>query len=310
MNFNYAPGRKAFGGSCISLWLLLQTLFVGAQLLPGETLPTLKSVDIGVSVQLSTGGVFTYAYTVFNTGLNTGEIDDIDLDISKGTNTIELGSEGLTSDESLALEVSQTIFNQKRNVLVPVGLRSPHVGQWISSLSVNLTASWGAVAPLARITPGEAQDGFVVQSRGIPGIRKVTLHPRFEQTPVEEATVEDVTRIRSITDQIKFTALTIGPVSPRSLGPVSLIDDLIGLKHESASLGWIFGPGMEGIVKSLDAKLDAAKVAVGRGQNKAAANQLSAFVNELGALRGKKLNDSAYFLLRVNAEFIISRLGP
>ncbi len=106
------------------------------------------------------------------------------------------------------------------------------------------------------------------------------------------------------------TGFTIGPVSPPSLtDPVQLLDFLISLKHQAASLGWIFGPGSSGIVKSLDAKLDAAKASVARGQNKTASNQMNAFINELQAQRGKHFNDNAFFLLKVNAEFIISKLG-
>ena len=151
--------------------------------------------------------------------------------------------------------------------------------------------------------------GFVLQSRGMPGIRKITSQPKFEQTPVDDASATDVRRVRTIQDQIKFSTITIGPVAPTSLEPRFLIDNLISLKHQSVSLGWIFGPGVDGIVQSLDVKLNAAKDSIAAGHNKTAANQLNAFIHELEAQRGKHLNDNAFFLLQANAQFIIAKLG-
>ncbi len=108
-----------------------------------------------------------------------------------------------------------------------------------------------------------------------------------------------------------FHGLTIGPMqSPTGLMPAALLDRLGGLKHQALALGWIFGPGADGVVQSLDAKLTAAKAALARGDAKAAEGQLAAFVNELEAQRGKHLNDDAYFMLKANAQFIVSKLSP
>ncbi|MBI4050916.1 MAG: hypothetical protein HY400_00260 [Elusimicrobia bacterium] len=274
-----------------------------AQLLPGETLPILKHVVIEVEVQLSTGGIFLYSYKIFNSISNTGKIKRIEVDIFREPQSVKLGLEGLTNDASFVEGIPVD-----GSLVVPVAFHAPDPEKWISGFTTKLTARWSAVESQAQIAPGKVLGGFTLQSRGIPGIRSMALHPLFEQTPVEEATAEDVARIRSIADQIKLTTSTIGPIAPRSLEPSTLIDNLISLKHQSVSLGWIFGPGVDGIVKSLNAKLEAAKAAVKRNQDKTAINQLKAFIKELEALRGKKLNDNAYFLLKVNAEFIVAKL--
>ena len=104
------------------------------------------------------------------------------------------------------------------------------------------------------------------------------------------------------------TLFSVGPSTFVYSPPGIAVDRLVAFKHEAVSLKWISGPGSEGIVRSLDAKLDSAKASISRGQNKTAANQLNAFINELQAQRGKAVNDSAFYLLKANAEFIIGKL--
>ena len=104
------------------------------------------------------------------------------------------------------------------------------------------------------------------------------------------------------------TLFSVGPSTFVYSHPGIAVDRLVAFKHEAVSLKWISGPGSEGIVRSLDAKLDSAKASISRGQNKTAANQLNAFINELQAQRGKAVNDSAFYLLKANAEFIIGKL--
>lgn len=88
--------------------------------------------------------------------------------------------------------------------------------------------------------------------------------------------------------------------------PLPLLTRLIGQKEEAASLGWIHPPG---IAWSLDQKLENARKALEKGQEKAAAGILGAFLLELEALKeGKHLDDNAYYLLKVNAEYLIEEL--
>ena len=101
---------------------------------------------------------------------------------------------------------------------------------------------------------------------------------------------------------------TIGPdiiPLPPVITPISLIKRLITLKEESFKLGWIDN---RGIANSLNKKLENTKDAVNRGQNETAKNILNAFINEVESQRGKHINDNAYYLLKTNAEFIVSKL--
>jgi hypothetical protein len=109
--------------------------------------------------------------------------------------------------------------------------------------------------------------------------------------------------------QHSFHGSAVGPeILPTTASVSDLLDRLIVLKDQGAKLGWIKDPG---VVTSLNQKLANARKALDRlfGGKKAARGILGAFVNELDALRGKQVDDNAYFLLRVNAEYLIVRMG-
>jgi len=57
---------------------------------------------------------------------------------------------------------------------------------------------------------------------------------------------------------------------------------------------------------SLKQRLDDAARSLARGQDNAARRQLGAFLDELGGQRGNRVNESAYWLLRTNVEYVVS----
>jgi hypothetical protein len=104
-----------------------------------------------------------------------------------------------------------------------------------------------------------------------------------------------------------YKTYTIGPVGQPTMTLAETVDYMVVQKHQAAAQGWIT---KHGIVVSLDQKLDQAKAKILQGNNKAAANVMNAFVNELQAQKGKAVNEEAYTLLYVNAQWLISRLSP
>jgi hypothetical protein len=64
-----------------------------------------------------------------------------------------------------------------------------------------------------------------------------------------------------------------------------------------------------GLANSLQQKLDAVQTKLEQGNVKAAGNLLQAFVNELGAQRGKHIAVVAADLLMADARYVIERLG-
>ncbi len=87
------------------------------------------------------------------------------------------------------------------------------------------------------------------------------------------------------------------------------IAGLICAKHQLYDMGWIYGPGAQGIVNSLDAKLEAAQRTYDRGQPHTVANILNAFVHEVEAQTGKHITAEAAAILIRGAQYITNRLA-
>lgn len=90
-----------------------------------------------------------------------------------------------------------------------------------------------------------------------------------------------------------------------TFGVVTDINGLLAATERMCDLGWI---NKQGICNGLEAKLNAAKAAIERGQLNAAENQLNAFINQLEAQKDKAVNQQAYEVLRACAVYLIEHL--
>ena len=81
------------------------------------------------------------------------------------------------------------------------------------------------------------------------------------------------------------------------------------LDRACGELGWITNAG---VCRSLEAKLEAAERSLERGNTNSARGQLGAFLQELeaqhGPQPGKHVSDNAYWLLKINVEYVLSRM--
>lgn len=110
------------------------------------------------------------------------------------------------------------------------------------------------------------------------------------------------------------TGYVLGPRAP-SDNPCNHLLQLIAESNQAADLGWI-GPqnrivsrDKNGPLKSIIAKLAAARAACMRGNTKAACNQLRALFRHVEAQRGKSLTDDGYNLLKYNVEYLREKMG-
>jgi hypothetical protein len=97
---------------------------------------------------------------------------------------------------------------------------------------------------------------------------------------------------------------------PSDLSPGALLERLDGFMNTvCGELGWVTS---DEICHSLQAKLDVAGQLLSQGLFVSARGPLGAFVHELDAQRspepGKHVTDNGYWLLKINAEFLLSRL--
>jgi len=94
----------------------------------------------------------------------------------------------------------------------------------------------------------------------------------------------------------------------RTIEVEATIAGLICAKHQLYDMGWIYGPGAQGIVNSLDTKLEAAQRAYDRGQRHTAVNILNAFVHEVESQTGKHITAEAATILIRGAQYVTNRL--
>lgn len=168
---------------------------------------------------------------------------------------------------------------------------------------------WGANELANMITPGKSLNGFIITSIAAPDTIMAFGHGYAPLPPAVDF-VDENTPPPPDFDRDNVALMTVGPSTYTFSDPATGISRLISLKYQAFSNGWIFGPGSDGIIQSLDAKLDAATASIAAGDNKTAIKQLNAFVNELEAQRGKHVSDNAFFLLTANTQFLMTKLGP
>jgi len=314
-----------------------------AQSLP-PGLPTVNGATADASVTLdANSGVFTYSYVVTNSTASVGALQDFVVDITTTIGGVPLDSSGLiNSATGYEQNISQLNARALGAAIIPVGLAS-QPPEWSVTLDAYGRASWFAASLTpVDISSGQSFGGFVMQSRGIPGIRSFAVsafcEPGVNSPGIDEVATD--TEALQITNQENMAALaclfrgmTIGPVSPPSLtDPSVLIDFLISQKHQSASLGWLRN---DDFVKDLDEEIDQAKKAIVKGHGFLARRKVEGFIKKLKDQKKKQLyerhdrderdnrrdekdrdlrksesfiNNNAYFLLKADAEFIISKL--
>ncbi|MEZ4414829.1 MAG: hypothetical protein R3E10_03680 [Gemmatimonadota bacterium] len=90
--------------------------------------------------------------------------------------------------------------------------------------------------------------------------------------------------------------------SPDALGLPEIVQQLTA---SCTTLGWITN---QGVCNSLQVKLDAVAANLAAGNPTAASNELVAFANELDALNVKFISPEAYWMLKVNAEYLAGQM--
>lgn len=274
-------------------------------------LPTLKKITTNGSAAFeSSSGYYYYSYSFENDMQNLGDIFQINLDISIPNGAITFDTIGLKFDRQYVEQTFRRDFLRFTESLLPVGVLKLPSRKWSARVTNSIELSFSVVEQLPR--PGEKLKGIVIMSRGIPVIRRITLKPWFEESkylpdlddPKSNLSISQMDSIRNLCD---FHGTTIGPSAPPlSFRPIIWIDTLISYKHQSRLLGWIDN---DGIVNSLDQKLENVKKQLEKGNTNSALGILQAFINEVEGQNGKHLTSEAYALLKYNAEYLVEKLG-
>lgn len=266
------------------------------------SLPSIQKARLEASVSLDPQTrIYRYEYRLWNDTSDTGHILRMKVDIAKPEGGQDLSATGLV-DGPGGGGLSPGKMGMTKVDYIPVGMSAPD--SWRASVDVRGRFKCGAIRESGVLLPGRSLSGFALASPGLPGMRAAVLEPRYPPPSEEDPHAMDY--VHEVERTVFLHTTTLGPTAPpKDFVPVAFLEYLIGLKDQSATLGWIDSPG---VVNSLNVKLKAALRDLKRGRRKAAIGTLRAFVQEVRAQEGKHLKPEAAGLLGYNAEYLISRL--
>jgi hypothetical protein len=239
------------------LLLISLALEANAQQKP---LPFLRDVTLKSNVEFNAPkGIYSYSYSIKNGASNTGELDDFEIDVRRDSlSTIVLDNIGLQFEDTLLEKWYMRKSTEVLKSTVPLSFPSlPPYGE--ATLTIR-----GTVRLMAKvIRQGQEVRGFVISSKGLPGIRKfiaipyydiVNYYPSIDDVDDPDSLMDKMERDR---DSISFHGYTVGPIAP----PVDFVeiawcDTLLSYSQQSSSLGWIKDQRTE---QRLDRKLERAK---------------------------------------------------
>lgn len=273
--------------------------------LHAQTTSPLRQTDLSVQGVADSGGYLVYAYRITNSRTSTGGASLFSMDVSapRGTGFPTLAATGRFVHGPTVPGVTGASDH------VPVGPISPP--NWESFLNKNATLDWfgthgGFEGDIDSVAPGDGLDGFGLRSPYLPGIRRSWAAPTFRSCctgirPGTQATEPE----NPNPSEFKISGWTVGP----TIRPEAMTLDLVraDLARVCGALRWI----PDGTVCGpLQATLARAVAAAQRGDRSAARDALRGFVDALESQHGpgKPVNDNAYWLLKVNVEYLLKQM--
>ncbi len=290
-----------------------------------QALPLLRDAHVRATVTPpDSSGLSIFEYEVENGGASDGSVSSLAISIVRAPESRSLSASGLSLDiggqqRPFAGWVGDLGLNY--DTLIPTGCEAP------TNWNCDVT-SWGAILfgasdvdnlipPGQRVPPGQRAQGFVLKSRGIPGLSKAQLKPNYAYVAQgDEASAEDVAAAKAAEEQIEFLTETVGPVAP----PLSIVTPSFAAYLRKLILrcrvnNWIRA---DDVALVLSAQVDGIEAARASGDGSAArarADQLVAYLEAVACKQifcstDAQLVAEAYALLRFNVEYWRSQIPP
>ncbi len=270
--------------------------------------PGLRGVIVDLQAVGDSGSYLRYDYIVRNPGSSSWAIAVVRMDLSapRGTGTNTLPATGRFSHDAGG---SAPVIDN-----VPAGPITP--SNWKASLFSSPIVSrailqWhgarGGLHDVDSIPPGGGLSGFGIRSPYLPGIRSVWAYPTWQsccsrpRPPRPDVPPEEHPR----PDEFQVAGLTVGPTLHPDSASIQVLQALQA--RTCTELRWISDAGL---CASLGERLDRARQGLTQADRTGARAELRSFLSALEAQHGvgRPVNDNAYWLLKVNAEFVLGRL--
>ena len=280
--------------------------------LAGQPIPTTTGVTLQAVIQpASTPDILAFEYTASNPPSNSNSVVMIGLDLSQGTGNQAVSTSGLPVGKGFSADFASAIAQSKQSVPIVGASVSAPTG-WMVTFTVDGKVLWGPIDNV--IDPGQTVMGFQVYSRGLPGLRQFTARPYIDISTLNlippSGDPADLQRyiadLNAAEANSITTGITVGPVAPPAVfSSINFLATIQGFETQVRQQGWVKN---QGILNSLDQKLNAAKAAMQAGDSPTAKNVLGALLNEVDAQAGKGLSSEAVSLFKFNTQYLISQL--
>lgn len=200
----------------------------------------------------------------------------------------------------------RTFTRTDRGFTVPLGASTP--GAW-KLVEMTDGIAWGNVRGVAweldGLEPGSTLAGFALRSPFLPGLRSARTEPAWAACCAEPWGTPEENPDGIHHDPASFAETFEVPAPTHSPDALGLPEIVQQLTASCTTLGWITN---QGVCNSLQVKLDAVAANLAAGNPTAASNELVAFANELDALNVKFISPEAYWMLKVNAEYLAGQM--
>ena len=271
-----------------------------------KNLPTLENVGVTSHVEKKDSAFFAFSYDLYNHEVNEGEIFQFEIDISyKGLSKPDTSF--LYTEDSFENTVFRQVYPSVEGLIVPVGFMAAP-GRWNGVITRSLTANFGGY-PL--INSGDSLGGFIFLSKGLPGIRHITIKPRFnvdEYFPsIESDTAFSFEEMDSLKQSTFFHSNALGPWLPDStLSLQDFTDTLETFRYRSCEeLGWATD---EGVCGQLESYLEDVRSYLNNEDSLRAADALQDFIDLAESEKDNSLTSEGYALLYYNGRYLLEKL--
>ena len=265
----------------------------------------LDRVGLDVTSVVDSSRYLIYRYRMTNSASSGGGVAVLALDVSA---TTETGRVLLPFTGRVEHGASGRAYH------VPLGGLAPDT--WKMEVLYNARFEWYAATVGAvvndswlpangdSVAPGESRDGFGLRSPYLPGVRGFIAQPTW-QACCSRPTPGAPDGEHAAPGAFLVRGFAVGPaVRPEAMSLALVQLDL----HQACDpLRWIASGTVCGELRST---AERASAALKRGDDQGTKEILRAFLSNLDAQHGpgKPVNDNAYWLLKVNAEYVLAHM--
>ncbi len=297
------------------VFLVLSTILIevcNAQSTLSTDYPYLRKVPVVAHATIDKSHhMYFYTYDLYNDSANRGNIETLQIDISRDSLSSDIDTIGLRFAGSDYFENDfRGSYPKLASRIVPIGF---------PSLPPGWQPMWG-IYPEASLSlnnkefePGSTVNGITLMSKGLPAIRSFVVIPDFEVDeffPNQDDTASaniDVPPIDSVREAINYRGRTIGPSAPPKLFvPVVFLDTLSSYISQCYALNWIKNKNS---VNRYHGYFASAKLKLQSNNVSAASSILNTVLFQANADNASNLTSEAYALIRYNTEYLIAHLA-